>query len=121
MVRTLALLLVAVLVLGGMFFALRPDTSAEGPRERTVEVEIQGDTIKPAEIPVGEGDNVTLRIKAARRLNLHLHGYDIEKEVKPGETTTLSFKADKTGRFEIEAEGTGTKLGALVVEPRQGG
>jgi hypothetical protein len=121
MARTLALLLVAVLVLGGLFFALRPDTSAEGPRERTVEVEIQGGTMNPSEIPIGEGDNVTLQIKADRQLNLHLHGYDIEKEVKPGEAATLSFDADKTGRFEIEAEGTGTKLGALVVKPRQGG
>lgn len=121
MVRTLALLLVAVLVLGGLFFALRPDTSAEGPRERAVEVEIQGDTMNPSEISIGEGDNVTLQINADRQLNLHLHGYDIEKEVEPDETATLSFDADKTGRFEIEAEGTGTELGALVVEPRQGG
>lgn len=111
----------AVLVLGGLFFALRPDASAEGSRERTVEVEIQGGTMNPSEIPIGEGDDVTLRIKANRQLNLHLHGYDIEKEVEPGETATISFEADKTGRFEIETEGTGTKLGALVVEPRQGG
>lgn len=77
--------------------------------------------MNPSEISIGEGDNVTLQINADRQLNLHLHGYDIEKEVEPGETVTLSLDADKTGRFEIETEGTRTKLGALLVEPRQGG
>ena len=121
MFRTIALLLVAAFVLGGLFFALRPDTSAEGPQERMVEVEIQGDTMTPSEISVGEGDDVTLQINADRQVSLHLHGYDLEQELEPGETATLSFEADETGRFEIEAEGTGEELGTLIVEPRQGG
>lgn len=120
MARTLTLLLVAAVVLGGLFFALRPDTSTEGPQERTVELEIQGDAMNPSEISVGEGDDVTLRINTDHLVELHVHGYDLEQEVDPGETATLSFKADETGRFEIEDETTATGLGTLVVEPRQG-
>ena len=120
MLRTLTLLLVAALILGGLFFALRPDTSAEGPQERTVEIEIQGDNMNPDEISVGEGDDVTLRLDTDHPVELHMHGYDLEQEVEPGETATLSFEADKTGRFEIENHETGEELGVLIVEPRQG-
>ena len=120
MVRTLTVLLVAAVVLGGLFFALRPDTSAEAPQEQTVELDIEGDTMTPSEIPVGEGDEVTFRINSDRQVSLHLHGYDLEEEIEPGETATLSFEADKTGRFEIEDERTAAGLGTLIVEPRQG-
>jgi FtsP/CotA-like multicopper oxidase with cupredoxin domain len=119
--RILVLVLVTVLALGGLFVALRPDPSAEGPRERTVELAIEGDAMTPAQVTVGEGDRVNLRITADRPVELHLHGYDLEKEVEPEETAELSFEADLTGRFELEAEQTGTELGTLVVEPRRGG
>lgn len=121
MVRVAVLGLVAVLVLGGLFVALRPDPPAAGPEERTVEVELQDDTMSPEEITVGEGDRVTLKFTADRPRELHLHGYDRELEVEPGETATLSLEATLTGRFEVEAHETGAGLGALVVQPRQGG
>jgi plastocyanin len=121
MLRTLALVLVTAAVLGGLFFALRPDTSTEVPQEQTVELEIEGDIMTPSEITAGEGDDVTLRINTDHPVELHMHGYDLEQEVEPDETTTLSFEADKTGRFEIENHETGEELGVLIVEPRQGG
>lgn len=50
-----------------------------------------------------------------------MHGYDLQEELVPGEPAEISFTADLTGRFDIENEATQTGLGALVVEPRQGG
>ncbi len=121
MSRTLILILVAVLALGGLFLTLRPGPPTEGPQEHTVDLEIQGETMTPDEITVGEGDQVTLRITADRPVEFHLHGYDLEEEIEPGETATLSFETTLTCRFEIEDEQTQDELGALVVEPRQGG
>jgi plastocyanin len=120
-VRGVVLALVAAAVLGGLFFALRPDPPDAGPRNRAVEVEIRGGEMDPAEITVGEGDRVTLRATSDRPVEMHLHGYDRELKVEPGGSATLSFEAEKTGRFEIEAEGSGVELGTLVVEPRRGG
>ncbi len=54
----------------------------------------------------------------ARPLILVLGGYDIERELEPGEPARLSFDADLTGRFEIEDYETEEELGTLVVEPR---
>ena len=121
MVRVAVLGLVAVLVLGGLFVALRPDPPATGPEERTVEVELQDDAMDPSEITVGEGDQVTLRFTADRPRELHLHGYDREVEVEPSEAATLTLEATRTGRFEVEDHDTGAELGAMVVEPRREG
>ena len=49
---------------------------------------------------------------------VHLHGYDLEEEVEPGEPATLTFEANLTGRFEIEDHETVEVLGVLLVQPR---
>jgi hypothetical protein len=116
--RTLLLILVIALALGLLFLGLRPDAPSGGPQERSIGLEVRGDAMTPEEISVGEGDLVTLGITADRPVEFHLHGYDLEEEVEPGEPAELSFEADLTGRFEIEDEPTQTELGTLIVEPR---
>ena len=41
---------------------------------------------------------------------VHLHGYDIEKEVQPGKTTTIRFKADIEGVFALEDHDSDARL-----------
>ncbi len=64
------------------------------------------------------GDTVTFRVEADQSDHLHLHGYDRMLTLTPGETATLSFTADRSGRFEFELEDAGIELGALEVQPR---
>jgi hypothetical protein len=35
-------------------------------------------------------------------MTIHLHGYDIEKEITPGTMTEMTFAARATGRFTVE-------------------
>jgi Cupredoxin-like domain len=117
--RTLIIALLALVFLVALFFVLRPDPGAEGPRERNVELAVEDGAITPDEVEVGEGDLVTLRMTTSGDLTeIHVHGYDLEREVAPGETTSLEFEADLTGRFEIEDHESGEVLGALLVRPR---
>ena len=118
MTRTAVIVLVVVLVLGGLFFVLRPDTPKRAPRDRTFEVSIEDGEMSPAEISVDEDDHVTLRVSSDKLMELHLHGYDVEREVEPGETAKLRFEADITGRFEIEDHESEKELGTLQVRPR---
>ena len=53
-------------------------------------------------IRVKQGDNVTLRWSSDRAINLHLHGYDIEKNLEPGSAAEMTFHARATGRFPVE-------------------
>ncbi len=52
-------------------------------------------------IRVKQGDVVKLEWNADRHEIVHLHGYDIEKEIAPGTATDLPFTANATGRFPI--------------------
>jgi Cupredoxin-like domain len=111
------LIAVIVCVLGGLFLLLRPDNRAAGPQERTFEVSIADGEMSPEEISAREGDRVTISIELGEPIELHLHGYDVEREVGPGEPGRLSFEADLTGRFEFENDETEEELGELQVRP----
>jgi heme/copper-type cytochrome/quinol oxidase subunit 2 len=127
--RIVVVIALVILGLGVLFLALRPDstfskdddpteTSADEPQERIYDVAIEGGAMDPDEISVEEGDFVTLRLTSESPVEVHMHGYDVEGDVLPGEETELSFEADATGRFEIEDHETEAQLGTLLVQPR---
>jgi FtsP/CotA-like multicopper oxidase with cupredoxin domain len=64
-----------------------------------------------------QGDTVRFRVRNDTAEEVHIHGYDITKELEPNKTETVSFKATITGIFEIELEGSATQLAELKVEP----
>jgi hypothetical protein len=118
MARTLILVVGVVLVLAALFLLLRPDAPTAGPQTREFDLRISDDAMEPSDITVSEGDRVVLRISTHSATEVHVHGYDLEREVEPDEAARLSFEADLTGRFEIEDHETEEELGTLVVEPR---
>jgi hypothetical protein len=64
-----------------------------------------------------QGDTVRFRVRSDKAEEVHIHGYDIKKDLEPGKTATVSFKASITGIFEIEFEGSATQIAELKVEP----
>ena len=52
-------------------------------------------------IRVKQNDVVRLQWSTDKAINLHLHGYDIEKSVAPGAVTEMTFTARATGRFAV--------------------
>jgi hypothetical protein len=58
-------------------------------------------------IRIKQGDVVRLQWSTDQPLTLHLHGYDIEKNVEPGTTTDLTFTAYATGRFPVHVHAKG--------------
>jgi hypothetical protein len=76
------------------------------------------------DVTVNKGDHVTLEATANFDFALHLHGYEIEKEGKPGQTVRISFPANIDGEFEIEVhhlvhgqEASAVQVGTLKVNP----
>jgi hypothetical protein len=53
-------------------------------------------------IRVKQNDVVKLEWSTDKPMTVHLHGYDIEQELKPGTVTQMTFTARATGRFTIE-------------------
>jgi hypothetical protein len=56
-------------------------------------------------IRVKQGDVVRLRWSTDRSIILHLHGYDIEKQIEPDTVGLMEFVAHATGRFPVEVHG----------------
>ena len=64
-----------------------------------------------------QDETVRFRVTSDVPEEIHVHGYDITKEVPAGETVTVSFKADINGIFEIEFHNSGALLAQLKVVP----
>jgi FtsP/CotA-like multicopper oxidase with cupredoxin domain len=64
-----------------------------------------------------EGETVKFRVRSDEPEEVHVHGYNIAKDIEPGQTVTMSFKADINGSFEIEFEHSHTQIAELKVEP----
>ena len=58
------------------------------------------------------------RVRSDEAEEVHVHGYDLMKDLEPGETATMAFKATITGIFEIEFEHSAEQIAELRVDPK---
>ena len=65
-----------------------------------------------------QGDQVRFQVRSPKADEVHVHGYNIERELKPNQPTTIAFKATINGIFDIEVHSTDTQIGQLTVEPK---
>ena len=94
------------------------------PAAEPTRIQIRGGEVVggPADIKVAKGDEVRIVVSSDAHDDIHLHGYDIEKPVEPGQPARFSFTADIEGIFEIESHvaedaGRDPLVGKLTVEP----
>jgi hypothetical protein len=52
-------------------------------------------------IRVKQNDVIKLQWSTDKPMQIHLHGYDIAKDLKPGTVTEMAFTARATGRFTV--------------------
>lgn len=68
-------------------------------------------------IDVRRGEIARLQIKSPTADELHVHGYDLSRELPAGEPVRMRFVASTTGVFEIELERAGRPVAELTVRP----
>ena len=88
--------------------------SAAGQR---IEVEVTGGRVSgdTGRVPVPSGEHVTLVVTSDVADEVHVHGYDVEAELSPGEPAGIEFDATVPGVFEVELHEGGTLLLTLQV------
>lgn len=69
-----------------------------------------------------QGDQARFEVSVDSPHTLHLHGYDIEKDAKPGKPAVFTFKAKNQGLFELEShtaehKGLPALMARIVVDP----
>ena len=145
--QRLGLIALAVVIAAVAFVLARPDDGAEKADDPALPTETEGAApleeptattdARPEErvrlrghrpvggvarIEVKKGDLVRMVVESDSRDQIHVHGYDIEKETGPQSPARFSFRAEVEGVFEVESHeaehGGGDPLVArLVVEP----
>jgi hypothetical protein len=66
---------------------------------------------------VSQGDRVVVVVRSDVEDEVHVHGYDLLREVGPGRAARIAFRASTVGRFEIELEDRHLLLAELEVRP----
>ena len=90
-------------VMAGLVVAFAPlPVQPIAPHERTIRVEAHQFSYNPGEIKVNRGDQVTIQLVSTDVVHgLYIDGYGVSIEADPGQTTTISFVADKSGSFRF--------------------
>jgi hypothetical protein len=85
----------------------------------TIEVDKQGHPVGGIQdLTYHEGDQIHFKVKVPFAEEVHLHGYDVAKEVpEGGGTVTYNLPADIEGVFEAELEDRKEQIIELTVEP----
>lgn len=66
---------------------------------------------------VAKGERVVLVVRSDVADQVHLHGYDLMRNVAAGGTARIRFQATVPGRFEVELEDRGAQIAELTVRP----
>ena len=137
----------AVVVVVGLFLVLRPGDSDEPEASPTVPATVATTTTAtttpqpppppgpppPARVaivvrdglPVGglrrvtvaRGRRVVLRVTSDVSDHVHLHGYNVMRDVGPGQPAQIAFRATIPGTVEAELEDSGVQIAAITAKP----
>jgi FtsP/CotA-like multicopper oxidase with cupredoxin domain len=92
--------------------ATAPETETETetepappPEPEVTRIRIEGGAVVGGQktIEAERGDTVRIVIRTDTPDELHLHGYDIERESEPGRPARFRFQADAEGEFLLES------------------
>ena len=94
-------------------------TTTAAPKSVVISIQVQGG--KPVggihRVTAKKGQTVAVVVHSDVAEEVHVHGYDLMKDVEKGGTVKFDFKANIDGRFEIELEDAKEQLADLSVEP----
>jgi hypothetical protein len=98
-----------------------PSTSTEEapaepavPTVRVVDAKPQGGVRK---LDFDKGDQIRFKVVSDTADEIHVHGYDLMKDVEAGGSVSFSFKGSIDGRFVVELEDHGEQIAELDVAP----
>jgi hypothetical protein len=95
------------------------DSSAPPPKPREETIRIVGGQPRGGvhRLEYEKGDEVVLEVRSDTADEIHIHGYDLSKDVAAGGRVRFRFEAKIDGQFEIEMEHAGREIAALVINP----
>jgi hypothetical protein len=145
--RSILLLVAAVILAASLFVILRPtddeETASPGTTAQVTTTQETGTqptppppppgpppparvpiTIRdgvpvggPRRVTVAKGRRVVLVVTSDVADHVHLHGYDIMRDVARGQPAQISFQATIVGTVEAELEDRGVQIATITTKP----
>ncbi len=142
--RNALIVAAAVIVAAGLFIVLRPDNGNDNASGNTTtpgtatSASATTSTTSPAPPPpanigivvrggepvggirnvtVSKGRQVVLIVNSDVADEIHLHGYNLKRDVTPGTPARLPFRATINGTVEVELEQRGVPLARITTQP----
>ena len=142
--RNALIVAAAVIVAAGLFIVLRPDNGNDNASGNTTTTgtttssSTTTSTTPPAPPPptnvrivvrggepvggirnvtVSKGRQVVLIVNSDVADEVHLHGYNLKRDVTPGAPARLPFRATINGTVEVEREQRGVPLARITTQP----
>jgi hypothetical protein len=136
--RTILLVAGAAIVAVVLFFVLRPDdggdesavttttthtttttTTIEARRIPQVRIVYQGGRVVGGirRVRLHRGDWLMLVVASSVPDRVHVHGYNITRNVAPGRAAQIILRVNVAGRFEVELEDRQIQIAELDVRP----
>ena len=101
-----------------------PTGGSEGKPERPMASPISKIVVRngrpvggPLEIDSTVGDRIVFRVDSDVNEEIHVHGFDVSRDVEAGQTVKIAFDANFTGIFETELENSGVTIAEIQVNP----
>jgi len=112
----LILAALAILVVGYLLIRGGGDDSDGGgvTTVRVVDAKPEGGVKK---LDFKKGDQVRFKVVSDTADEIHVHGYDLMKDVEKGGSVSFSFKGSIDGRFVVELEDHKQQIAELDVTP----
>ena len=113
---------VVIAFAGGLYLLLdgagedrRPGSAAEGVPTIVVR---DGEPVGGVrELSFYSDEAIRFRVSSDTAQEVHLHGYDVAKEVEPGGSVAFDVPADIAGIFEAELEDSEEQIARVTVRP----
>jgi predicted ATP-grasp superfamily ATP-dependent carboligase len=113
-----AIVVVAIAVLVGGYLLISSgggdDKSGGSTTVRVVDAKPEGGVKK---LEFKKGDQVSFTVVSDTADEIHVHGYDLMKDVEKGGSASFSFKGSIEGRFVVELEDHKQQIAELDVTP----
>lgn len=68
-------------------------------------------------VTVAKGRRVNLVVSSDVADHVHLHGYDVMRDVAPGRPARIAFRATIVGTVEAELEDSGVQIASITTKP----
>jgi hypothetical protein len=103
---------------GGETTTTTTTTTATTEEPVRAEIVVEGGEVSgPERVRLEEGQRLVLVVRADVVDHVHVHGYDLMRDVGPGQPARFAFRVTDPGRFDVELEDRQQPLAELVVSP----